>query len=74
MNEQIVIIIRAGKNGVSLSAPLDSYPERQAVIELLKGAIDTAKNYKGNGLLIANNALVTEMAPGTINHQTKINL
>ena len=73
---KIVIIIEADKsNGMlKLSAPLDTAPERQEVIEILQGAIGAAKNYKGAGLLIANNALVTPMAQDKINHQTHIKL
>ena len=75
MAKRITIIIQADDQGhLKLSAPLDTMAERQIVIEMLQGAIGAAKAYKGNGLLIANNALVTEMAPGTINHQTKINI
>ena len=71
---KVVVIIEADKdNGMlKLSAPLDTAPERQEVIEILQGAIGAAKKYKGVGLLIANNALVTPMSQDRINHQTSI--
>jgi hypothetical protein len=75
MSKIVIIVSADSEDGIlKLSAPLDTPEDRKIVIELLQGAIGAAKNYKGAGILIANNALVTEMSPEKINHQTNIKL
>lgn len=75
MSKTVIIVEADEQTGVlKLSAPLDTAEDRKIVIELLQGAIGAAKNYKGVGILIANNALVTPMSTDKINHQTNIKL
>ena len=69
MDSKMTIIIKADENGCSLSAPMDTQMDRLAVIDLLKAAIDIAKNFKGGGLVIANDMLFTPLTSGRLNIQ-----
>jgi hypothetical protein len=68
----IIIELDEIKGELKVSAPLDNPSDRKFSIEILEAAINVCKNYKGAGLLIANNALVTLMSEEKINHQTKV--
>ena len=67
---KITIIITADEKGCKLSAPLDTAIDRTAVIELLKIAIDQVKQFRGGGMLIANDVLFTPLANDKTNIQT----
>jgi hypothetical protein len=66
----MTIIITADEKGCKLSAPMDTALDRASVEELLKVAIDIVKNFKGGGLVIANDMLFTPMTSGKLNLQT----
>lgn len=65
----MTIIITADERGCKLSAPMDSRLDRAAVLELLDVAKDIVRNFKGGGMIIANNTLFTPLANDKINLQ-----
>jgi len=70
---KVVIVVELVDNKVlNVSGPLENPNDRQLMIEMLEKAIDVCKNYKGAGLLIANNSLFTDLAKNKTNHQSKV--
>jgi hypothetical protein len=66
---KMTIIITADEKGCKLSAPMDTRLDRAAVLELLDVAKDIVKNFKGGGMIIANDILFSPLANDKVNLQ-----
>ena len=72
MGKVVVILQLEEFKELKVNGPLSNREDRQLVIDMLKKAIDVVKALGDEqGLLIANNALVTGMANDKINTQFK---
>ncbi len=68
----VIIVELIDNKQLNVSGPLEDPADRILMVEMLEKAIDVCRHYKGSGLLIANNALITDMAQNKINHQSRV--
>jgi hypothetical protein len=74
MSKTVIVLELVDNKYFNVNGPLDNPEDRKLMIEMFEKAIDVCKNYKGGTLLLANNAIYTELDKTKINQRAKIKI